>query len=290
MTPLDTALQWQQEGISTIPIRYRSKRPLFAWKKYQTQLPTETEIKEWFKSRFVNVAVITGFKGLSIIDFDNQAIWELWQSWINLKMPELLRKTYRVGTRRGQHVYLFLENPPDKTLSIKDDQNNTLIDIKAAGGYCLAPNSIHPSGHQYAGFNKPSGIMTVESLECVLPKSLLEKALKEVEIPCMVGGNNAKIDPWQITPDMQIENPIQWIKQNRSILEFFPNAQPSGANRWYTVLCPFHNDNQASGWLDVRRNRFGCQAGCVGSGIDLIDFYALLKNISRKESVRELAK
>lgn len=284
---IDVALQFLDIGIATIPIKYRSKRPVFPWKPYQDKLPKIDDLKKWFESRFVNIAAITGFRKMIVVDFDNETIWQLWESWINLKMPELLSSTYKVKTRRGQHVYLFVENPPERTLSIKDDKNRTLIDVKT-NGYCLCPPSIHPSGHAYQAIGKPSDIITVESLECVLPQNLLEKASKEVEIPC-IGDNGSKIDVWSVTPNIQGVDLIQWIKQNRSILEFFPNAIPSGGDRWYKVLCPFHDDHNESGWIDVRRNRFGCQNQCVGRGVDIIDFYCLLKNVDRSQAIRELS-
>ena len=34
-------------------------------------------------------------------------------------------------------------------------------------------------------------------------------------------------------------------------------------------------DNE-SAWIDVQNNRFGCQSGCVGRGVDVIDFYCLV--------------
>ena len=287
MTPLDASLQWHTLGIATIPIRYRNKRPMFAWKHCQNKLPEVEDIKEWFKSKFVNVAVITGYRGLVILDFDDPAMWQLWQSWINTKIPELLRQTYRVSTRRGQHVYLFLENPPERTLKIKNEDGRTLIDVKAKGGYCLAPPSIHPTGYKYQSHGKPSDIMTVASIHEVLPCILVEKATEQVELP-VSNGFNGSHDIWSVTPEID-GDPISWIKDNRSVLEFFPHAQPSGGNRWYTVHCPFHSDNEPSGWLDAQRNRFGCQAGCVGSGLDIIDFFALLKNTDRSTAIRELA-
>lgn len=286
MTPLDAALQWNSLGIAAIPIKYRDKRPVFGWKQYQKELPKKEDLHQWFKSKFNNVAVITGHQNLVIIDFDNEAIWQLWESWINLKMPKLLPSTYRVKTRRGQHVYLFVENPPERTLKIKNDKNQTLIDVKAAGGYCLAPPSIHPSGHCYGSLNTPLDIFTVESLDCVMPQNLLEKAVhNDVTIPPYTGQQCN--DVWNVTPCIGGDS-IQWIKQNRSILEFFPNALPSGGDRWYKVLCPFHDDHNESGWIDVRRNRFGCQNQCVGRGVDIIDFYCLLKNVDRSQAVREL--
>jgi len=287
MTPLDEALKWHNMGVATIPIRYKSKRPVFVWKDYQSTLPTESDIKSWFKSRFTNLAVITGWKNLVIIDFDNRPIWELWQSWINQKQPELLKKTYKVETRRGYHIYLFVENPPERTIKILDDEKGTLIDIKAAGGYCLSCPSIHPTGHKYRAYGEPLNIVTIGELADVLPCIMLEKAVyDDAFIPEYKPSNN---DIWAITPPIE-GNAIQWIKQNRSIAEFFPDCEHSGGNRWYKVRCPFHDDNNASGWIDVQRNRFGCQAGCVGRGIDIVDFYSELKRVDTKTAIRELAR
>lgn len=293
MKILDCALQWHESGIATIPIHYRSKRPVYGWKQYQDKLPQIDEIKTWFSSRFVNLAVLTGNRGLCIIDFDDPAIWQLWQPWINGKIPELLTHTYRVKTRRGWHIYLFVDNPPDRTISIRTNEENsknrrTLIDVKV-NGYCLTVPSVHPSGHVYTALGKPSDIMTINSLEDVLPCILLERALAEIEIPQYTNGVNGHADPFESVPTSANGDPIQWIKSNRNILEFFPNAVPSGGSRWYKTLCPLHDDHSESGWIDVQRQRYGCQT-CLNGSLDIIDFYALLKNISRQESIRDLAR
>lgn len=282
---IDTALKFVDIGIGVIPIRYRTKRPTFPWKEYQSKLPTRDELNEWFRSKFVNIATITGFSGMVVIDFDTPDIWKLWQLWINVKMPNLLHKTYRVSTRRGQHVYLFLENPPKRTLKIKNEDGQTLIDVKAAGGYCLAPPSIHPTGYKYQSFNQPSDIVTVASIHEVLPCMLVEKATEQVELPISSGFNGSR-DVWSVTTEID-GDPISWIKDNRSILEFLSHAIPSGGSRWYKVLCPFHDDNTESGWIDTQRNRFGCQA-CLNGSLDVIDFYAMLKQVDRKQAIWEL--
>lgn len=309
MTPLDTALQWLDLGIATIPIHYYGKNPKFnsfietgdisnsgkpEWNPYKEKLPDKDRIKIWFKSKFTNIAILTGWRNLVIIDFDNQSIWELWKSWIQFEMPELLHNTYRVKTRRGEHIYLFVENYPESGMKIQTNEENpidrsTLIDIKACGGYCLIPPSIHPSGSKYiCNGHRPSDIITVENLSDVLPSLLLERAADsnyyETPLP--------KPKPqsiWEITPIIDLDDPVGWIRQNRNIIEFFPEAK-RGNNGFYSVHCPFHQDKKHSGWIKPETNRFGCRKGCTDTrGIGFIDFYCHLKQIDFKQALRELA-
>ena len=39
---------YRGEGINVIPLMYREKKPIFAWKKYQSQKVTKEEEKEFF--------------------------------------------------------------------------------------------------------------------------------------------------------------------------------------------------------------------------------------------------
>jgi hypothetical protein len=58
MTPLETALLLKEQGIACIPVS-TDKRPLVPWKEYQSRLPTEDEIRKWFK-RPCGIAIIAG--------------------------------------------------------------------------------------------------------------------------------------------------------------------------------------------------------------------------------------
>ncbi len=265
---------WLDRGIATIPIGYCSKRPVLAWKHYQSQLPTKHELKRWFNRKYINIAIITGHQNLVIIDFDSMAVWELWQS-----SSFNIDNTYRVKTSRGMHVYLYITNPPERTLKLAS------IDVKAAGGYCLCPPSIHPSGHAYTALNGDY-IATVDNLNDVLPCMMLEQAQKPIEIPKLPQNNDH--DPWHIP--VQINgNSIAWIKSNVDVLSFFPGArQSSNDGRWYTVLCPFHDDSTKSGWIDTERQKYGCMA-CLNGSLDVIDLVCLLENINRSEAIKKLA-
>lgn len=234
--------QWLDTGIAIIPCRYRSKRPVFQWRKYQTELPTKDDLKDWFKSRFINMAVITGWEGLAIIDFDDWQTWQVWENWITTKYPNLISTTYQVKTSRGMHVYFLVNNPPERTLRLPK------IDVKAAGGYALCPNSIHPNGHQYRANMDGLKIARIDCLEDVLPSMLLSQARQDVIIPEFKPiRQNGNIDIWNITPQSKNgRDSIDWIKRNRHILEFFPDARKSG-NDYYMAHCPVHPDHEESG-------------------------------------------
>lgn len=64
-TPLDFALALARRGLSVIPVPppgdgHDGKRPVIAWKRYQTTRPTETELRLWFGRAPMNLAIITG--------------------------------------------------------------------------------------------------------------------------------------------------------------------------------------------------------------------------------------
>lgn len=287
MTLLTTAQKWHDEGIATIPIGYRAKRPDFTalkrvgsvdhngrsiWETYQKQLPTMVELKEWFSTSLRNIAIVTGWQNLVILDIDNIALYGVWEMWASHTRRELTQ-TYRVKTSRGIHLYYYMQNPPETGLKWPG------IDVKAAGGYCLIDPSIHPSGAKYAAIENE--ILTVENVESILPSELI-KALPEriqAPTPCMVVNEG----PFAIRDD----KPSSFVKSSRQILDFFPGVTVRG--RFVSVKCVLHEDKHASGWIDTERNRYGCLS-CVNGSMDVIDFYAKLNGIDSKDAIRELAR
>jgi len=285
--------QWIDSGIAVIPCYYRSKRPVFAWKQYQGVLPSSQNVDKWFRSRFVNMAVITGHRGLTIVDFDDWDIWQMWKNWITAKYPDILKKTYLVKTRRGMHVYFFINDAPERTMKMGK------IDIKAGGGYCLCPTSIHPTGHKYKAINTELKIATIDHLSDIFPSMFLEQTRQDIVIPkCNVTQhhttshtNTGEIDIWNISPQSgNGVDKIQWIKQNVQIIDFFPNARQTG-REYYMTRCPIHDDHEASASINIESNRIKCFRGCFGDrGTDVLDFYCLLKKISRNEGIKQLYK
>lgn len=139
---LDQALKYLDLGWSIIPVEPKGKNPIkgFLWKKYQTEKPTETEVRDWFKQfPDANIGIITGqISGLIVVDIDGD---KGKTSALSLEMPS----TIIAETGRGFH-YFYKSNgsPISNKVGIFDG-----IDIRGDGGYVVAPPSIHASGKIY---------------------------------------------------------------------------------------------------------------------------------------------
>lgn len=184
MTLYETALHYVQAGLSVIPIRGDgSKRPPVEWKVYQSRLPEERELRDWF--------VVTQPRGLAIVhgrvsghsevlDFDSSAIWDAFLVMAQLEsIEELVYRLVRVKTPGGgRHLYYRCpgavegndklarrrEEVPENAVAegtekaVLDKRDGkwyrilTEIETRGEGGYTLAPGShslCHPSGLPY---------------------------------------------------------------------------------------------------------------------------------------------
>jgi len=289
MNTLQQAQFWQKLGIATIPIRYKDKRPeLKSWQEFQKRLPTNTELSKWFSGPFHNLGVVVGWQNLAVIDFDSDTEYARWQLWIARRpVYRWIRQTLQVKTARGVHIYITTDQLA---------QNAKLpgIDVKAQGGYVLAPPSIHPSGFEYSVC---SGTLPVriEALSDILPAELLaihtelpEKRTSLVSSPVVLA---AKDDPWAkadqpLEPDRDL---IEQIKQRYRIQDFFTRLVPK-RDRWAMTNCPFHDDKSPSMWVDTERQICGCFAGCTPQPYDVIDLYARLHNLSVQDAIKVMAR
>jgi KaiC/GvpD/RAD55 family RecA-like ATPase len=119
----------------------KCKRPLISWKDYQTRLPTEEEVCQWFDQYpDANIGIVTGkISNLVVFDLDSTDAVEYAEA--EGGFPD----TPKVKTGKGYHVYM--RHPG---FEIRNSVNKKLdIDIRADGGYAVAPPSIHGSGRQY---------------------------------------------------------------------------------------------------------------------------------------------
>lgn len=122
------------------------------------------------------IAVIGGAVsgGVEIIDLDNWDVVAPWTALVDEQAPGLLDRLVRVRSPRpGLHVYYRcaefggnqkLARVPDPAKDNKEPK--TVIEVKGAAGYCLAPPSpaaCHPTGRPYkfAGAEDLTGIPAV---------------------------------------------------------------------------------------------------------------------------------
>lgn len=286
---VQVAKDWILSGQSVIPIKYRDKRPEIAtWEPYKSQLPSPKEIIHWFPDKRHNLAIITGVRGLAVIDFDSMdrfIYWQLWATKRGYPADYVAGVTYKVQTARGMHVYIRLPH---------DERNRSLegIDVKAKGGYVLAPPSIHPSGVPYKAVNPGAPIVQVEALSDILPAALLAR---DTELPDAVRVPGAFVnpvkytnDPWAAAEAQDDAGPdlVGRIRNYFRVEDFFPGAiSSSGDRRWMLALCPFHDDRTPSFWLDTQRQICGCYAGCTMKPLDVINLFGRLHGLNNRDAI-----
>lgn len=286
MSALEQAKMWKKLGIATIPIRFRDKRPeLKSWQEFQKRLPTDIELSKWFSGPFHNLGIVVGWRNLVVIDFDNDTEYARWQLWIARRpIYRWIRQTLHVKTARGVHVYVTTSQPA---------QNAKLpgIDVKAVGGYVLAPPSVHPSGVEYTVLSGSLPVW-VEALSDVLPAELLVVHTQLPERQFQIASSIVvSDDPWErasqpFEPDHDL---IEQIKQRYRIEQFFPRLIHK-KDRWHMTNCPFHDDRSPSMWVDTQRQICGCFAGCTQRPYDVIDLYARLHNLTIQDAIRVMAR
>jgi hypothetical protein len=263
-------------GIATIPIYARSKKPAVRWQRYQATLPTEAELLRWFRpGRMTNAAVICGWQGLVVLDFDTHADYIAWEAWAASEgglARQVMLQSYRVRTSRGMHVYVMADDCP-RCGRFK------FGDVKGRGGYVLIPPSVHPSGHVYQAMDDEAAIMQVSRLGDVAPEVPLAPLPPVVPLQHVVPSSAL----WPATL-------VERIKAATPILSFFPDAMATGGQRWYVAHCPWHDDKHESLWIDAERGICGCYVGCTPKPLDAIGVYGRLHGLDNRQAVREMAK
>jgi len=152
-----------KNGLNIIPLQPNDKKPRIEWKDYQEgKRLSDKEIEDWFKYSFSNVGIICGTvsENLVVIDFDSLELYQKWINSLDSNLKSIIENTWVVETGRGIHVYLRIKINKDTFKQLFRTKTKVVdsVDIKAEGGYVVAPPSLHPSGKQYRfikGSNTP---------------------------------------------------------------------------------------------------------------------------------------
>jgi len=152
-------------GFSVIPITLDSKKPAIEWKEYQQRKPTEEELKRWFLENNYNIGIVTGaISGIVVVDLDSK---EAIAFAVKNKFP----RTPTVKTGRGLHLY-FKYRSNTRNFQKRPDLKD--IDLRADGGYVIAPPSIHPETKERYKWK----ISPKEADYAELPEIILQKPQK----------------------------------------------------------------------------------------------------------------
>jgi len=142
---VNAALTFAEYGLSVFPAKPKEKRPLLpSWAEYQNRCANEEELVGWWEDTpDANIAVICGkvSGGLVIIDVDGPE--NKWPFGKELPVCPISL------TGGGGKQYWFKE-PKGAVIQCSTSKLAPKVDVKAEGGYVIAPPSIHPSGTPYA--------------------------------------------------------------------------------------------------------------------------------------------
>lgn len=148
MTALSTAAQrLARAGCHVFPVKARAKVPLTEHGVDAATRDLERIAAWWQRWPAANVGVACGPSGLLVVDLDGADGLESWQE-LRAEHPDTPRTlTARTGGA-GWHLYFLA--PADHRLGNTAGKIAPKIDTRGAGGYVLAPPSMHPSGTAYS--------------------------------------------------------------------------------------------------------------------------------------------
>lgn len=271
MDSLRAALRYLNHGLAPIPIWPDGlKNPhLTTTAPYTKTLPTPGDVRRWW-SRWprANIGLITGYwLNYVALDFDDRASYELWQQ-DNLTLS---CQTWTVATARGYHVWFQLSEDPGPSRSFVKSGQEVLL--RAKGGYCIAPPSVHHTGARYRTVHKVP-VLEIGAVSDVLPGWELKTPKTDRKRSQRMSGS----PNLEFSTNVRIENLIPIPQDSR----------PQGQHGAYQVYCPFHEDGRPSAWLNVEQQRFGCNACWPGRWWDVVNVYAKMHDISNSEAYKKL--
>lgn len=146
---LDVAMFYAQNNIKTFPVKKQGKSPLCS-KGFKSATMDKVVLQEWHnKFPNCNVGIPTGqINNIFVVDVDGEKGIE------SLNRLELIYGKLdapTVITGKGKHLYFKMPVNTEIKSSVSKIANH--IDIRANGGYVVAPPSIHENGHRYTWEN-----------------------------------------------------------------------------------------------------------------------------------------
>jgi len=272
----EQALILATNGYHVFPLAARAKRPITE-RGFKAATRDAQRIAEWWqRSPDANVGVACGESGIVVFDIDPRA---------GGNPQVILAEQDRAGAAvvatgvapersehyplsltgyRGLHVYFRGEMPNTPRLAIVG------CEIKGAGGYVVAPGSIHPCGVEYVG-----DLPSVCELPPV-PDWLLGLVPQRPERPALV----------RRAPRLATDDPLRGIPAE----EYIPALTGREIGRDRKVQCPFHAGGlERTPSLHVYPGDGGWYCWPCGAGGDIYSFGELFYGIeARGASFHEL--
>ena len=146
-TPLEAALGYLKRGWSVVPAGERAKRPIIRWQRFQHELPTEDQVRNWYKRwPKANLAVVTGdVSGIVAVDIDPGHGGEKSIGEMEIRHGALPPTVEAMTGGGGRHLYFA---HPGREVRNRAGLAPG-IDMRGDGGCIIVPPSVHPSGKSY---------------------------------------------------------------------------------------------------------------------------------------------
>jgi Bifunctional DNA primase/polymerase, N-terminal len=178
-----TALQYALKGWHVFPLRPKLKEPATRRGFYDATTNPAT-IRRWFDNGHQhNIGIRTGtISGIAVLDSDGDV------GGSSLRDLEFehggLPATLTSITGKGLHRWFSLCEPLPSSIGRIGDH----IDLRADGGYVVAPGSVHPNGKIYAWIDDTIPLAPIPEWLSVLarkpkPASVSERALSLIKNP-----------------------------------------------------------------------------------------------------------
>lgn len=188
---LEAALNYAKLGLAVFPLQERGKEPI-THNGFENASTEERQIRLWWKRNpNANIGIAMGQMsgGLVAIDMDidkeeGKDGYHTFTKWCSDNYLVLPDSWLSITGRGGYHLFYQTDMPVPSKIGWLED-----VDIRANGGYVVAPPSVHPNGTKYQWEQAPEDYELVTSqdidVEYVM-NSIIASNLKEKGKPLNV--------------------------------------------------------------------------------------------------------
>ncbi len=263
---LDAALGWLERGVTLVPLQFHSKRIVRGYGSHQKQVTTPGEAWYWWGEHQANLGLVCGgLPGLVVLDFDWMTEYETFKSH-----NQAVAQTYTVKTSRGWHCYFWVGDLPSGKVG--------KVEVKGSGSVIMAAPSVSQTGWTYRPLVEGAPILRVDPENLPLLSGLSRERRPGGIVERVRAAVTGRGD---LVGRVKAAWPVLDLAQSLTKLT-------SLDGRWWHGRCPFHQERNASFWVDAERGVFGCFA-CGVRG-DVINLYARIHGLDVTEAIREMAR
>jgi len=144
---MDAALQLADLGFHVFPIPGAGKTPFPDSRGFKDATPDPDAVRNlWERFPGTSVAIATGLSGLVVVDIDPRNGGDATLAALEADHGELDTVSATTG---GGGTHYYYRSPVPIVIPSRANALGPGVDVKASGGYVIAPPSIHESGSTY---------------------------------------------------------------------------------------------------------------------------------------------